>query len=364
MLLGAPITGPATAKSKATQQPSSSKQPVAKPPGPSAQSDDNLTADSAMEFMMQAPATQSFMEFQAEKDRQAALEAQTAEDVQTAQAVHAELDAQAAGDTLATQGVQGTGELDLDEQDEANMQQALLLSRQDAQAHAQAQDADPTASSSAAPGRTIEEEIDFELQLGRDFQREAASLEQKMTTARLTTDELGRLRQLNHLQAVNRDRVVELCERQAQQHQTQQAQDIHRMLGSLKPLQTDNPRTRAHKPAPQTAVSKGKSQQPVIVKEYSGAGRVKAPPPARPPLPPPAKNPPVQQQVEDPPISDQGPSPDTIPGPRFTSGPLPPPTSPKRPASSRSQQALISPKGQPPPRIAVPPLPIRQAMPH
>ena len=161
--------------------------------------------------MIQAPATQSFMEFQAaEKDRQAALEAQTAQDVQTAQAVQAELDAQAARDTHTIQGVQGTGELDLDEQDEANMQQALLLSRQDAQAHAQAQDADPTASSSATPGRTIEEEIDFELQLGRDFQREAACLEQKMTTARLTTDELGRLRKLSHLRKVNRDRVVEL----------------------------------------------------------------------------------------------------------------------------------------------------------
>ena len=248
VVTGAPITGSVKAKSTATQQ------PVAQQPGQSAQSDDNLTADSALEFMMQALATQSFMEFQAEKDRQAVLEAQTAEDVQTAQTVQAELDAQAAGDTLATQGVQGTGELDHDEQDEANMQQALLLSRQEAQAHAQAQDADPSASSSAAPGRTIEEEIDSELQQGRDFQREAASLEQKMTTARLTTDEPGRLRQLNQLQAVNRDRVVELCERQAQQHQTQQTKDINRMLGRFKPLQTDNPKTPAHKPAPQPAV--------------------------------------------------------------------------------------------------------------
>ena len=311
--IGATITGSAKAKSKATQ-------PVAKQPGPSAQSDDNLTADSALEFMMQAPATQSFMEFQAEKDRQAALEAQTAEDVQTAQTVQAELDAQAAGDTLATQGVQGTGELDLDEQDEANMQQALLLSRQEAQAHAQAQDADPTASSSAAPGRAIEEEIDSELQLGRDFQREAASLEQKMTTARLTTDELGRLRQLNQLQAVNRDRVVELCERQAQQHQAQQAQDINRMLGSLKPLQSSKQTTSAHKAAPKPAVSKEKSQQPVIVKEYSGAGRVKAPPPRGHLYHYQPRTHQCNNRLEDPPISDQGPSPDTIPGPRFTSG--------------------------------------------
>ena len=354
--IGAPIKGTAKAKSKTTQPHSGPQQGAAKQPRSSVQSDDNITADSALEFMTNSPATQSFMEYQQEKSRQTALEAQAAQDAQTAQALQAELDAQAAGDTPATQGAQDTGSWDLDEEDEAIMQRTLALSRQEAQAHEMAQGSDPTASSSAAPGRTIEDDIEYELQLGRDFQREAAALEAKMTTNRLTTDELGRLRQLNQLQQVNRDRVVELCERQAQQHQTQQAKDIRRMLGSLKPLQ---PAIGKAKPA----VSKEKSKQPAIVKEYPGVGRVKVPPPKLPPLPPPAVIPSRQQQVADPPDSNQGPPPDSIPNTRFTSGPLPPPMSPKRPASSRSQQGLISPKGQPPPRIAVPPLPIRPAMP-
>ena len=271
-VIGASIKGTAKAKSKTTQNPSGPSQAADKQRASSVQSDDNITPDSALDFMKNAPATQSFMEFQQEKDRQAALEAQAAQDAQTAQVLQAELNAQAAGDTHATQGAQATGGLDLDEEDEAMMQQALVLSRQEAQAHAQAQGSDPTASSSAAPGRTIEDDIEYELQLGRDFQREAASLEARMTTTRLTADELGRLRQLNHLQQVNRDRVVELCERQAQQHQTQQVQNISRMLGSLKPLQPAMAKAPAPKTAPKPAATKEKSQQPVIVKEYPGAG--------------------------------------------------------------------------------------------
>ena len=109
------------------------------------------------------------------------------------------------------------------------LRQALWQSRQ----QAQMQGSDPTASSSAGPGRTIEDEIQFELQMGRDFKSEAESLENKMSTRRLSVDEVQRLRKLFELMHVNQQRVADLCERQIQENQAQQAPDASAMLRRL-----------------------------------------------------------------------------------------------------------------------------------
>ena len=62
------------------------------------QPDTSLTADSAMDYLTNAPSNQSFADFQAAQsaqaaqDAQAALDAQTAQDLLTAQTVQAELE--------------------------------------------------------------------------------------------------------------------------------------------------------------------------------------------------------------------------------------------------------------------------------
>ena len=67
------------------------------------------------------------------------------------------------------------------EEDDAAMQQALWQSRQ----QGQVQGTDPTASSStgaAGTGRTTEDELQYGLEMGQDFKREADYLEHKMAT--------------------------------------------------------------------------------------------------------------------------------------------------------------------------------------
>ena len=92
------------------------------------------------------------------------------------------------------------------------MQQALWQSRQ----QAQMQGADPTASSSAGgpatQARSIDEEVQDELEKGRGFQEEASSLEQLMFQRCLTPVEVDRLRTVTQKINANEQRVVELCE--------------------------------------------------------------------------------------------------------------------------------------------------------
>ena len=72
----------------------------------------------------------------------------------------------AQGDSQSATQTQGTGLPDWDDEDDAAMQQALWQSRQ----QAQMQGADPTASSSAATGRTVGDEIQCELKMGQRLQ--------------------------------------------------------------------------------------------------------------------------------------------------------------------------------------------------
>ena len=127
-------------------------------------------------------------------------------------------------------------------EDEAVMQQVLWQSRQEAQL----QGADPTASSSAGgpatQARTIDNEIQYELELGRGFQKEASSFEQIMFQRSLTPFEVDRLRKVSELINTNKQRVVELCEAKVRENQAKQAQHTSAMLASLKPLQPSRPK--------------------------------------------------------------------------------------------------------------------------
>ena len=234
------------------------------------QQDTSLTSDSAMNYLIKAPGDQSFADFQKAQaaqgiqDPNAAQDAQTAQAAVTAQNVQVQQDPQAVSDAQAAQDsqtaqdatqpttqVQDTGALDLDDADDAAMQQALLQSRQ----QAQMQGSDPTASSSAGPERTIEDEIQFELQMGRDFKREAEGLENKMSTRRLSVDEVQRMRKLSELMHINQQRA-DLCERQIQENQAQQAPDTSALLKSLRPLQPSRSKTPVVKTPPKGKATK------------------------------------------------------------------------------------------------------------
>ena len=135
------------------------------------------------------------------------------------------------------------------------MQQALWQSRQ----QAQVQGSDPTASSStgaAGTGRTTEDELQYELEMGQDFKREADYLEHKMATLRLTADEVQRLRKVSELMHVNKQRVADLLEKQIQERQTTHTPDNSALLGRLKPLQPARPKTPPQRPASKAKVTR------------------------------------------------------------------------------------------------------------
>ena len=102
------------------------------------------------------------------QDDQAVQGDQTAQDEQIARAVQADLDAQAVQDATAIDPDQPANLPELDEDDDAAMQQALLISRQ----QAQTQGSDPQAASSAGATQSTEQELQHELQVGMDYQTE------------------------------------------------------------------------------------------------------------------------------------------------------------------------------------------------
>ena len=239
------------------------------------------------------------------------------------------------------------------------MQQALWQSRQ----QAQMQGSDPIASSSAGPGRTIDDEIQYELQMGRDFKREAEGLGNKMFTQRLSVVEVQRMRTLSELMHINQQRVADLCERQIQENQAQQAPDTSAMLKSLQPLQPSKPKTPVVKTAPKGKIPKAMPPPPVVVKQPPAVSGIKAPPSVPASIrPPPPKNPPTQQQVVDQQDSDMGPPPSSLPLTKIAGGSMPTPASPKGSPTTQLQKPLISPKGRPPARIAIPSQPAPAAI--
>ena len=345
-VIGAPVPpkGQPKVKSKDTKgispigAVSTAKQDAAK------QNEPPLTADSALDYLRDSSPSQSFNEYQqaaqgasdgqTAQDDQTAQDGQTAQDDQTAQdeqialACQADLDAQAAQDAAATGQPQAAGYPDLDEEDDANMQQALILSRQ----HDMSQGSDPQAASSAGTAPTTEQELQRELQLGLEYQTEVQTLQMKMQRGPLSSEEVARYCTVSKLTNDNHARIAELCERQVQESLAQKAKSTSAMLGSFRPLVPGKPKGPVHKAPPAAKDSTGA----VIVK--------KAPPPKLGDNRPPAIKPPPQRQQTGPPKGQGAATQPTL-------GTQPAPSSPKGSSQSHLDGRIVSPRGNPPPRI-------------
>ena len=253
--IGAPIAAKPKAISSAGNVPAGTASTANQ--GPSDQQDANITSTSALEFLANAPGDQSFADYQATQGSQPAQDIQSGQSTPVAQDSKAGRDARTAQSTQSASSIsqsatqaQDAGVMDLDDEDEAVMQQVLWQSRQ----QTQMQGADPTASSStggpAIQARSIEEEVQDELEKGRGFQEEASSLEQIMLQRCLTPFEVDRLRTVTQMINANKQRVVELCEAQVRENQAKQARDTSAMLASLKPLQPSKPKPQAQRIPP------------------------------------------------------------------------------------------------------------------
>ena len=119
-----------------------------------------------------------------------------------------------------TTSASNVGQVDADDDDDLGLQQALLASGQ----QSQPQGSDPTAASSAAVQRSIQQELYDELEVGQNLDGEAGQLEQKLHLEGLTIDELERFRKISQLKNTNMLRVAELCEQRIHENRAQQLQ--------------------------------------------------------------------------------------------------------------------------------------------
>ena len=273
-------------------------------------SDLAITPDSALQFLQYSKGTDTFADYTAAKARSQA----------------------SAQPTVGSQD---------DDQDDADLQQALIASRQPSQP----QGSDPSASSSTSAQRSTQEELNQELKAGRHLQHESDQLEQKMSTVGLSANELERFRKVSQLWHTNKKRVTELVERQLQEHQAQQAQATQKLLGSMQSLQPAKPKAQQVvklPPAPARAAPTPMGPPKAIVKTLPFAmgqkGRAPAPPPK-----PPAKDPSVPPKASSAPGSDQ----------ELQRGRDHPPPSPSTRKDDKQDQ-VVSPRGRPPPRVAQP----------
>ena len=257
-------------------------------------------------------------------------------------ACQADLDAQAAKDAAATAQPQAAGYPDLDEEDDAAMQQALILSRK----HDMSQGSDPQAASSAGPAATTDQELQRELQLGLEYQTEVQTLQMKMQRGPLSSEEVARYCTVSKLSNDNHARIAELCERQVQESLAQKAKSTSAMLGSFRPLNTGKPKGPAYKSPPAAKDSTGAGITPATAKQGGVAMVKKAPPPMLGDNRPPAIKPPPQRQQTGPP-KGQCAAATTQPTP----GTQPAPLSPKGSSQSHLDGRVVSPRGNPPPRV-------------
>ena len=355
----------AKAKSSGSQAPigasSTAKQQTAKQRVPP------ITSDTALEYLQNASPTTSFQDYQttqaasADPDApgpQPAHEDQTVQDDQTAQhdqtprsdqvtqddqteqdeqiarAVQADLDAQAAKDAIAPQSGQDGNLPDLDDDDDAVMQQVLMQSRQTAQP----QGSDPQATSSAGTNQSIEQEIQRELKLGIEYQTEVQTLQMKMSHGPLTSDEVARYRTVSKLASDNQSRVAELCDRQVQESLAQTSRNTRAILGSIQPLNLPKPKGPIVKPPPSSKDAKGACSTPAPGKQGDDAGPKKAPPPIL------GGNRPLVVKA---PPKGQGSGAKSLP----TQGGAQAPTSPKPTLPPHLVGKNVSPRGHPPPRV-------------
>ena len=274
---------PIGAPSKAKQGTAAGKEPV-------------ITSDSALEYLRNAPDDQSFDEYQYAQDTSAQQDTQTTQNVQDdqdvqddqnvhddqtdqdeqiARAVQADLDAQAAQDATVVDPDQPGNLPDWDENDDAAMQQALVLSRQ----QIQPQGSDPQAASSTGAGQSTEQELNHELQVGIDYQTEVQNLQMKMTRGILHPDDVARYRTVSKLWSDNQARVAELFDRQVQENLNRQSQSTKAILGSLKPLNISRAKAPTVKPPPSSKDSTGASTIPAPGKRGGAIDARKAHPP-------------------------------------------------------------------------------------
>ena len=362
--IGAAVPPKGKAKAKAKGQgesapigaPSKAKQGTTKGKGPV------ITSDSALEYLKNAPDDQSFDEYQVAQDTSAQPDThttqngqddqyvqndqnvhddQTDKDEQIARAVQADLDAQAARDATGIDPDQPGNLPDWDEDDDAAMQQALVLSRQ----HTQSQGSDPQAASSTGAGQSTEQELNHELQVGIEYQTEVQNLQMKMTQGILHPDDVARYRTVSKLWGDNQARVAELFDRQVQENLNKQSQSTQAILGSLKPLNISRAKAPA-KPPPSSKDSTGASTTPAPGKQGGVTNVRKAPPPISGSGKPVA----VKTLPQGPPV---GPPKGSNPGARSVpiQGGLPAPASPKGSSQSHLTGKTVSPRGNPPPKV-------------
>ena len=282
------------------------------------QNDPSITADSVLDHLRDASPSyqqtaQRGSDGQQPQDTQDGQDDQTAQDEQIAMACQADLDAQAAQDAAATAQHEVAGCPDFDEEDDAAMQQVLILSRQ----HDMSQGSDPQAASSAGAAPTTEQELRRELQLGLEYQTEVQTLQMKMQRGPLSSEEVARYCTVSKLSNDNHARTAELCERQVQESLAQ--------LGSFRPLNTGKPKEPAHKTPPAAKDSTGAGTTPAIAKQGGVAMVKKAPPPMLGDNRPPVIKPPPQRQQTGPPkgqcaSATTRPTPGTQPAPLSPKG--------------------------------------------
>ena len=357
--IGAAVPPKGKAKAKAKGQGGSA--PIGAPSkakqGTAVGKEPDITSDSALEYLRNAPDDQSFDEYQSAQDTpaqpdiqttqepqadQEVQDDQTAQDEQIARAVQADLDAQAAQDATVIDPDQPGNLPDWDEEDDAAMQQVLILSRQ----QTQPQGSDPQATSSTGAGQSTEQELQHELQVGIDYQTEVQNLQMKMTRGDLHPDDVARYRTVSKLWSDNQARVAELFDRQVQENLTRQSQSTRAILGSLKPLNISRAKAPAIKPPPSSKDSTGASITPASGKQGGATDARKAPPP----IPGPGKPVAVKTLPQGPPV---GPPKGTNPGAKSIpiQGGLPAPASPKGSLQSHLMGKIVSPRGNPPPRV-------------
>ena len=360
--IGAPVPPVGKAKSKAKDKRGNSPIGAASTArqDAAAQKEPSITSETALEFLKNAPATQSFADYQQTKQgastghesqtAQDEQDAQTAQDEQVARAYQADLNAQAAQDAAATEPAQTANFPDLDEEDDAAMQQALILSRQ----QDQSQGSDPQAASSAGTTQTTDQELQHELKVGLDYQTEVQTLQMKMSQAPLRPDEVARYRTVSQLWSANQARVAELCDRQVQENIAKQSCSTSAMLGSLRPLNIAKAKGPALKPPPSSKDSTGAYPPPASEKQSGAVASRKAPPPIL------GSDRPLAVKTR-----PQGPPAGPPKGPGSGAGSLPiqsappAPSSPKGPSQPHLEGKVVSPRGRLPPRVLLD-LPILQ----
>ena len=375
--IGAPV--PPKGKSKAKAKSPGSQAPIGASStakqGTAKRSEPPITSDTALEYLQNASPTTSFQDYQttqvasadpdapgpqpangdqtvqddqtAQHDQtprsdQATQNDQTEQDEQIARAVQADLDAQAAKDAIAPQSGQDGNLPDLDDDDDAVMQQVLMQSRQTAQP----QGSDPQATSSAGTTQSIEQELQRELKLGIGYQTEVQTLQLKMSQEPLTSDEVARYRTVSKLASDNHARVAELCDRQVQESLAQTSRNTRAILGSIQPLNLPKPKGSTVKPPPSSKDTTGACSTSAPGKQGDATGLRKAPPPILGANRPPVVKIPPQGPPKAPP-KGQGSGAKSLP----IQGGAQAPASPKPTLQSHLIGKNVSPRGHPPPRV-------------